>query len=101
MTCRKRPKWRGSRKRGVRIDRLHRSISGSRLTTGPVPEAPEPAKLPVQLRVESDLARSRLTVFFRLLLAIPHFIWFWIWGIFAVLGAVVNWIAVLIRGQSP
>ena len=30
---------------------------------------------PVQLVVEDDLQRNRLTVFFRLILAIPHFIW--------------------------
>src|SRR5207244_7323778 len=30
---------------------------------------------PVRLVVTDDLRRTRLTVFFRLLLAIPHFIW--------------------------
>jgi len=33
---------------------------------------------PVRLTVEDDYVRSRLTVFFRLLLAIPHLIWFFL-----------------------
>ena len=36
---------------------------------------------PVRLVVEDDLERNRLTVFFRLLLAIPHLIWFFLWTI--------------------
>ena len=35
-----------------------------------------------------DLVRSRLTVFFRLLLALPHIIWFVLWGIIALLTAI-------------
>ena len=38
---------------------------------------------PVQLAVTDDLQRSRLTVFFRLLLAIPHFIWLLLWSVAA------------------
>ena len=33
------------------------------------------AQHPVRLVVSDDLQRNRLTVFFRLILAIPHFIW--------------------------
>jgi hypothetical protein len=40
-------------------------------------------------------------VFFRLLLAIPHFIWLTLWGVAAVIGAIVNWFAVLLTGQTP
>jgi hypothetical protein len=36
---------------------------------------------PIRLIVTDDLRRSRLTVFFRLLLAIPHFVWLLLWGI--------------------
>ena len=36
---------------------------------------------PVRLLVEDDLHRNRLTVFFRLLLAIPHLIWAFLWSI--------------------
>ncbi len=40
---------------------------------------------PIRLVVADDLRRSRLTVFFRLLLAIPHLIWLTIWRIGALL----------------
>jgi hypothetical protein len=56
---------------------------------------------PVQLLVSDDLKRSRLTVFFRLLLAIPHLIWFSLWGIVALVAVITNWFATLIAGQSP
>jgi hypothetical protein len=50
--------------------------------------------------VDDDLRRSRLTVFFRLLLVIPHLIWlyFWGWAFFAVL--VFNWFATLFAGRT-
>ena len=35
----------------------------------------------MRLTVTDDLRRSRLTVFFRLLLGIPHFIWWTLWTI--------------------
>ncbi|HMJ04089.1 MAG TPA: DUF4389 domain-containing protein [Conexibacter sp.] len=56
---------------------------------------------PISLSVEDDLRRSRLTVFFRLLLAIPHIVWLQLWGIVALLALVVNWVATLFAGQSP
>jgi len=56
---------------------------------------------PVRVHVTDDLHRSRLTVFFRLLLAIPHFIWVFLWTVIAGVAAVVNWIATLILGRSP
>jgi hypothetical protein len=55
----------------------------------------------VRLSVTDDHRRSRLTVFFRLLLAIPHLIWWVLWSIAALLAAVVNWVATLIAGRSP
>jgi hypothetical protein len=59
------------------------------------------AEHPVRLTVADDLQRSRLTVFFRLLLAIPHFLWWWGWSIAAVLTAIANWFVTLIRGRPP
>jgi Domain of unknown function (DUF4389) len=59
------------------------------------------AEHPVRLTVTDDLRRSRLTIFFRLLLAIPHLIWWWLWSIAAVVAAIVNWIATLVAGRSP
>ena len=56
---------------------------------------------PVQLVVEDDLRRSRLTVFFRLLLAIPHYIWVVLWSIATFFVAIVTWVMTLIAGQPP
>jgi hypothetical protein len=56
---------------------------------------------PIRLTVDDDLRRSRLTVFFRLLLAIPHFIWFVLWSIAVVFAAIATWLAALVRGRAP
>lgn len=56
---------------------------------------------PVRLLVEDDLKRSRVTVFFRLFLAIPHLIWIMLWGIAAAFVAIVGWFAALIKGRLP
>jgi hypothetical protein len=53
------------------------------------------------MRVEQDLQRNRLTVFFRAVLAIPHLIWLALWGIVVFFLAIANWLATLIKGQSP
>ena len=59
------------------------------------------AEHPVRLTVTDDLQRSRLTVFFRLLLAIPHFLWWTGWSIAAVVTAMANWVITLIAGRPP
>jgi hypothetical protein len=56
---------------------------------------------PIAMRVEDDLRRSRLTVFFRLLLALPHLLWLTLWAVLAFLVAIANWLATLVRGESP
>ncbi len=56
---------------------------------------------PIQLVVGDDLQRDRLTVFFRALLAIPHFIWLFLWSIAVLFAAIANWPATLARGRSP
>ena len=56
---------------------------------------------PVRLVVTDDLARSRLTVFFRLLLALPHVFWLALWLSIALVITVVNWFATLFTGRSP
>jgi Domain of unknown function (DUF4389) len=61
----------------------------------------EHARHPIRLVVTDDLQRNRLTVFFRLILAIPHLIWLTVWGIVAALAAIANWVATLVNGQSP
>jgi hypothetical protein len=60
-----------------------------------------PAPHPIHLVVTDDLRRSRLTVFFRILLVIPHLIWLVLWGIavwFAVLAA---WLVGIFTGRIP
>lgn len=64
---------------------------------GPLPTRSDP----VRVEVRDDLRRSRLTVFFRLVLAFPHLVWLSLWGVLALLAAIVNWIATLIAGTPP
>jgi hypothetical protein len=56
---------------------------------------------PVRLVLEDDLSRSRLTVFFRLLLTIPHFVWLFLWGIALFFAVIANWFATLFSGTPP
>ncbi|HEV7775032.1 MAG TPA: DUF4389 domain-containing protein [Conexibacter sp.] len=53
---------------------------------------------PVKLRLSDDLERTRVTVFFRLLLAIPHFVWLYLWGIAVFFMTILNWFATLATG---
>lgn len=64
---------------------------------GPLPDRSDP----VRLANDDDLRRSRLTVFFRLPLAIPHLVWLSLWSIVALLAAIANWVATLVAGASP
>jgi hypothetical protein len=58
-----------------------------------------PERRPVQLVVRDDtLERNRITVFFRLILAIPHLIWWWLWGIAAGLILPFHWLWTLVTG---
>lgn len=52
---------------------------------------------------EADYAdrRDRLTAFFRLILAIPLFIYLYVFGIVAAIGAIIAWFAVVITGRYP
>lgn len=65
----------------------------------PVPAPPPP--MGVRMHVKDDLQRSRLTVFFRLLLALPHLVWLSLWGIPATLAILANWVATLVVGRPP
>ena len=56
---------------------------------------------PIQLKLDDQLRRSRLTVFFRLPLAVPHIVWLALWGVLAWVGAIVNWLLTLLAGRSP
>jgi uncharacterized membrane protein (DUF485 family) len=68
----------------------------------PPPAAPVPAPdHPVRLVVADDLRRNRLTVFFRIILAIPHLVWYVLWSVVAAFAILVNWVATLINRSSP
>jgi hypothetical protein len=56
---------------------------------------------PVRLETGGEMRRSRLTVFFRLLLTIPHLVWLALWSVLALGAAVINWFATLILGTPP
>ena len=56
---------------------------------------------PIGLIVTDDLRRSRLTVFFRLLLAIPQFIWLYIWSIPVTFTVLIAWFAAVVTGRVP
>ena len=64
---------------------------------GPLPTRSDP----VRMEVADELRRSRLTVFFRLVLAVPHLVWLSLWGVVALVAAIVNWLVTLIAGASP
>jgi Domain of unknown function (DUF4389) len=56
---------------------------------------------PIGLIVADDLQRNRLTVFFRLLLAIPHIVVVALWGLGAFLAVIVAWFAGVFTGRVP
>jgi hypothetical protein len=56
---------------------------------------------PIQVVVTDDLRRNRLTVFFRPLLAIPHFFVLVLWSIVAEIAIIIAWFAALITGRVP
>ena len=61
----------------------------------------EDEHLPIRIVVTDDLERSRVTVFFRLLLALPHLIVVLLWGIAAFAITIIVWIALLVEGKAP
>ncbi|HXZ56667.1 MAG TPA: DUF4389 domain-containing protein [Gaiellaceae bacterium] len=63
--------------------------------------ASTPVQHPIRLVVTDDLQRTRLTVFFRLILAIPCLLWLALWSVIAWLAWIVNWFATLFTAQSP
>jgi hypothetical protein len=70
------------------------------------PSWPEPAPAPAPPAITlhpdgDDLRRSRVSVFFRLLLTFPHFVWLILWSIAAFFAVVLNWFAVVFTGRSP
>ncbi len=56
---------------------------------------------PVRAVVDDDLARPRLTVFFRLLLAVPHLVWILLWSIAVFFVAIPSWLVTIVIGRLP
>lgn len=84
-----------SRRRGMDTVRRERYVEHMEAAAVAAPGPPHP----VRLRVDDDLRRSRLTVFFRLLLVIPHLI---VLSVFVLVAGVllpIHWLATLIAGR--
>ncbi|HLM85454.1 MAG TPA: DUF4389 domain-containing protein [Solirubrobacteraceae bacterium] len=56
---------------------------------------------PVTFEVDYVQRRSRVTAFFRLLLAIPIAIWVYVYGIFATIAVVIAWFSIVITARYP
>jgi uncharacterized protein DUF4389 len=61
--------------------------------------AQPPPDHPIRISADDDLRRSRLTVFFRLLLWLPHLVWLILWGITTAFAIVANWFVTLFAGR--
>jgi hypothetical protein len=59
------------------------------------------AEHPVNLINNDDLQRSRLTVFFRLILVIPHLIVLLVLAIVAYIAVFIAWVAGVVMGRVP
>jgi hypothetical protein len=70
-------------------------------TAGTTSEHAEQHQHPIRLVVNDDLQRNRLTVFFRLILAIPLILWAILWGAIVGLAWIVTWFATLFMGRAP
>ncbi|HEV2815007.1 MAG TPA: DUF4389 domain-containing protein, partial [Solirubrobacteraceae bacterium] len=56
---------------------------------------------PVRLRLTDELRRNRWTVAFRLILAMPHLLWFALWTLLVIPLAIVTWFVTLVAGRTP
>lgn len=66
-----------------------------------IPDGDVAAQHPIRLVITDDLQRNRLTVFFRLLLVIPHLIWLALWGIAVWFAVVAAWFVGIVTGRIP
>ena len=60
-----------------------------------------PVPHPIRLVVTDDLRRNRLTVFFRVLLAIPLVVWIVLWSVAVAFAVIVAWVVGLVTGRVP
>jgi hypothetical protein len=56
---------------------------------------------PIHIVVTDDLVRSRLTVFFRLLLFIPLALWLALWSLAVFFAVIAAWFVGLVTGRIP
>ncbi len=56
---------------------------------------------PVTFQADYVEKRSRLTTFFRLILAIPHAIVLWAYGIIAAIAVIIAWFAIVLTARYP
>ncbi len=63
----------------------------------PEPQAPET----VNVSFEGPGPQPRLTIAFRIILAVPHFVYAYILGVVGSLAVIVGWFAALILGRLP
>jgi hypothetical protein len=64
----------------------------------PYAELPEH---PVRVAVDDGPQRARIIVFFRLLLAVPHFVWLTLWGAAVLFATVAAWTSGIVLGRVP
>ncbi len=64
-------------------------------------DGPETPAHPVRLTVDDDLRRSRVLVFFRLPVAIPHVVWLILWSILVAVVLLLTWVCALVIGRPP
>ena len=56
---------------------------------------------PVVYEQTPAIKRSRLTVFFRIIMVIPHYVVSVFYGIAAWIGVVLAWVAIVVTGRYP
>lgn len=64
-------------------------------------EAGRPPDGAIRVAVTDERRRTRLTVAFRLVLAIPHLVWLTLWSIGAFFAILALWLLTLVRGSPP
>jgi Domain of unknown function (DUF4389) len=71
------------------------------MTASPMTAGDLSAPVPPALVIERDLRRGRLSVAFRLLLALPHFVLLYVMSLVASILVFVGWFAALVMGRLP
>lgn len=64
------------------------------------PLAPLPPH-PLRLRLTDELRRNRWTVAFRLILFVPHYVWYLLWTVLVIALSIVTWLITLVLGRTP